>query len=418
MSILNLQDLPDKRLHELSRQLDLYKQLSEDEGVHALIRRASELFRNPVVLLDPKLRLITKATPDGVVKPNCVSLIGSGQCACEGKPCFRNKEIKTLVDESDQPIYLSEASGNNMPRIMWKVEANKRILAYLVVFESYGRLENQAEIDLVRTLGEVISLVLRQRSTLLLLEQGQMGVLLASVLSGQYVGQSEIDVQLALYDLPINDYYQLLLIPGVQENHQFLSIDYLAQRFAEVGLLPYFFYQEGSYIVLFAESELARLRGLEQTVKSVLLSANLQASMGERFRVLADLPWHFKLCELLYDHCESKQLKQTVYRIGPHILSMFLSNHLDKSDPRLVHPDIRLLYEHDLNANSELLKTWISYIKEHKHLNKTSEILGIHKNTLIYRVKKIQEMTTSIGQETDDIFYQLYSYEQLTQTKA
>lgn len=418
MSILNLQDLPDKRLHELSRQLDLYKQLSEDEGVHALIRRASSLFRNPVVLLDPQLRLITKATPEGVMKPNCVSLIGSGQCACEGQPCFRNKDIKAQVDESDSPLYFSDTSDNNMARIMWKVEANKRILAYFVVFESRDRLDDQSEIDLAKTLAEVISLVLRQRSTLLLLEQGEMGALLASILSGQFVGQSEIDVQLALYDLPLHDYYQLLLIPGVQENHQFLSIDYLAQRFAECGLLPYFFYQDGSYIVLFAESDLTRLRALEDTVKSVLMTANLKASMGERFQNLADLPWHFKLCELLYDHCESKQLKQPVYRIGPHILSMFLSNHLDKSDPRLVHPDIRLLYEHDLNGNSELLKTWISYIKEHKHLNKTSEILGIHKNTLIYRVKKIQEMTTSIGQESDDIFYQLYSYEQLTQTKA
>lgn len=418
MGILNLHDLPDKRLYEVSRQLELYEQLSEDEGVHALIRRASVLFRNPVLLLDPQLRLITKATPEGVATPNCVSLISTAVCGCIGKACLKNGDVKTKVDESEEPLYLRDPNEKVEPRIMWKVESNKRTLAYLVIFETNVSLNDPTELRLAKTLSDVIALVLRQRTTLLLLEQGEMGSLLASILSGHYVGQSEIDDQLALYDLPQEDFYQMLLIPGVQENHQFLSIDYLAQRFAEAGLLPYFFYRDGSYVILFAVGELTALRGLETTVKSVLAEAKLKASMGERFRNLADLPWHFELCELLYDHCESKHESGSIYRIGPHILTMFLANKLDKADTRLIHPDIQLLYENDNSYHSELLLTWITYIKEHKHLNRTSEILGIHKNTLIYRIKKIHDMTTGIGQESDDIFYQLFSYEQLTQSKV
>lgn len=418
MAILDLHNLPDKRLYEVSRQLNLYQQLSEDEGVHALIRHASELFKSPVALLDPKFRLITKATPDGIRKPECISLNVKGVCACDGVSCFKNSRIKDMVDRSNEPIYVADPDGSTPARIMWKVAVNGRVLAYFVIFESGVSLDEISEIHLASTLADVIGLVLRQRSTLLLLEQGDMGSLLASILSGQFVGQSEINDQLELYNLPQHNHYQMLLIPGVQENHQFLSIDFLAKRFAEVGRLPYFFYRDGSYILLFAEHELAVLRGLEATVIEVLKESSLKASMSERFTALSELNWQLDLCEKLYEHCEAKHAADSVYRLGSHILAMFLSGQLNSSERQLVHPDIKLLFDHDKDNHSELLKTWITYIKEHKHLNRTSELLGIHKNTLIYRVKKIQDMTTSIGQESDDIFYQLYSYEQLTQTKV
>lgn len=413
MNILELDALPDKRLDDTLRQLALYEQLSEDEGVHALLKHAAKLFNSPIILLDPNLRLITQAASQAMSAPICKTISEEAQCNCKGFSCFKDEAVMQEIVNSEDPIYFDDGFAKLLPRIMGKVQVGERVLAFFSIFEINHVLNKPCEIELAKTMARVIGILLRQRSTLLLLEQGDLGSLLAGTLSGQYLDKSQIDRRLDLLGVNKDGWYQMLYIPVIQKDQQFLSVDYLAKRFAALGRLPYFLYRDGSYVLIFASENLLDLRGLEFDVLKVLEETKLRASMGEHFTDLSLLVWQFNLCELIYTHDEPKHKELKLRRIGPSLLSMFVNGKLDSSDTRLVHPDIRFLYDYDLKSKSNLLQTWITHLQEHKHINNTAEKLGIHKNTLIYRIKKIQEMTVSLGQETDDIFYQLYSYEKL-----
>ena len=58
----------------------------------------------------------------------------------------------------------------------------------------------------------------------------------------------------------------------------------------------------------------------------------------------------------------------------------------------LISLKIIKLYNYDLDTNSQLLKTLYFYLTEEKSLKNAGEILDIHRNSVVYRLSKIEEI--------------------------
>jgi len=59
----------------------------------------------------------------------------------------------------------------------------------------------------------------------------------------------------------------------------------------------------------------------------------------------------------------------------------------------LLHPAVDILTNHDQRNESELLKTLDIYLQQGMNRIATAQDLFIHRNTLKYRLKKIEELT-------------------------
>jgi hypothetical protein len=73
------------------------------------------------------------------------------------------------------------------------------------------------------------------------------------------------------------------------------------------------------------------------------------------------------------------------------------------------HPALKILEDHDKNHDSVYLKTLIEYIKEFKDSSKAAKNLHIHKNSLHYRLGKIQELCELDFDNPQDCFQILLS---------
>jgi len=71
------------------------------------------------------------------------------------------------------------------------------------------------------------------------------------------------------------------------------------------------------------------------------------------------------------------------------------------------HPSIFCLIDYDRENGTEFMKTLYYYIINLKALLKTKDILHIHRNTLVYRIHKIQEIM-NINLDESETFFQLY----------
>ena len=56
------------------------------------------------------------------------------------------------------------------------------------------------------------------------------------------------------------------------------------------------------------------------------------------------------------------------------------------------HPDIRRLCENKIKDKEQVLKTYFCYLQNYRSVSATARELKIHKNTLIYRIKRIEEL--------------------------
>lgn len=65
------------------------------------------------------------------------------------------------------------------------------------------------------------------------------------------------------------------------------------------------------------------------------------------------------------------------------------------------HQIIGPLVEYDRNHNSNLVQTIESYFEHHGNISQTAESLFIHRNTLLYRLERIQELTGQSLEQSD-----------------
>ena len=69
-----------------------------------------------------------------------------------------------------------------------------------------------------------------------------------------------------------------------------------------------------------------------------------------------------------------------------------------------VHPSVWVLYEHDQAHDSELLETLFAYMQNGCNTARTAALLNLHKNTLLYRMNRIKELTGNDLASGEDLF--------------
>jgi sugar diacid utilization regulator len=74
------------------------------------------------------------------------------------------------------------------------------------------------------------------------------------------------------------------------------------------------------------------------------------------------------------------------------------------------HPALRILQEYDETHDSDYRKTLVEYVKEFKDISKTAKNLHVHKNSLRYRLGKIQELCGLDLDNPRDCFHVLMSF--------
>ena len=79
---------------------------------------------------------------------------------------------------------------------------------------------------------------------------------------------------------------------------------------------------------------------------------------------------------------------------------LITSGNLEKSMYAL-HPDILRLWRDRRNDKDNKLDTWLCYLANGRSLKKAAEQLHIHRNTLVYRINKVQE---SLHYRKDDSY--------------
>ena len=126
------------------------------------------------------------------------------------------------------------------------------------------------------------------------------------------------------------------------------------------------------------------------------LQPQFRCGVSPAFRDIFSLPHYWQLATAAID-CSSQEVLFCRYTDAALAHSICLL--AEHTQGEMVHPSIQLLKRFDRENNSEYCLTLEMFLRmERSHL-KTSNILHLHRNTLLYRIKRIEEIT---GLDLDD----------------
>ena len=140
-------------------------------------------------------------------------------------------------------------------------------------------------------------------------------------------------------------------------------------------------------ILLINKTRLNRTK-LEDEILNYISKYNLKYYSHDLKNKLSNFKKAYDLSKFIFDNeiaVSSDGQEELHFLIKPLLGQM---DFLEILIPEVLKP----LLEHDLEKNSEFLKTLYLYLIEERSLIKVAEIMDIHRNSVVYRINRISEI--------------------------
>lgn len=131
--------------------------------------------------------------------------------------------------------------------------------------------------------------------------------------------------------------------------------------------------------------------------------------MGYEFTGLESLPAHYaQACAALEQAAREGRASATMYEVACACLARVLSSGAETR--QLLHPDLVRLREADARENSSYTETLFEYLLCGGNYTDTAARMGLHRNSLIYRMNKIRALMRTNPDDLENRKLLLFSF--------
>lgn len=224
------------------------------------------------------------------------------------------------------------------------------------------------------------------------------------LMEGKQVDEEELEVQLSYHHWNPDDVYQLFLL----DLSNILDIKSLMPMLAHTILLQMpscgVFQRCPKIIVL---CNVSKYNGPDPRETLTLLAA------GDNIYLSCSLPrpgiFHIRYlidqaqASIAYGKLQSSQ--KALYSFYDHAMDYIIESKSLTDCIQACHPDVIELWNRHKRTNDDMFETLKCYLNNERSLVNTAQALYVHRNTLVYRVKKLTEFLHS---DLDDVYTRDY----------
>ena len=400
-SVISL--LVDRKGQLERRGQQIYRQLTEitarNEGLSELIEAIARLTNKAVVLQDKRLQtLVTKPHP---------SLVGAWD-SIEGflreqKNLPVEMQDRHKVSDIDQPALLQALSLPSLARLVAPVVTNEIGRGYLSIIGIETDLD---EIDalVVEHGAAACGLEMAKAKAINDTEKRLRGTFLERLLNGD-VSQQEAVKQGERFDHDMHQPHIAILLawygdktPSLRRLETLVNSVITAQR---APALVWLREPENQVLVFHAtdgehpiDNSLNLARALSDEIHKQFPQNKIAIGLGQMAREVGLWRTSFRDSSQALDLARRLQTDTPLFigDLGVYQLILNLSDQDKLAD--FTQTTLGALLEYDQRQNADLIKTLEAFFNCHGNLSQTAEQLIVHRNTLLYRMNRINEIAS------------------------
>ncbi|UWG95878.1 helix-turn-helix domain-containing protein [Dehalobacter sp. DCM] len=342
------------------QSMQLYDCLSNGKGVQALVNLASELLNNPLIIFDQNQRVIAYSQNKRTPKP-------------------------FLEDKSS----LTEIPDRNLSR---PININGDSVGWVVMTES-NKLSNENTLQLLSVLSNVISVELQKGKYFWQTKEVAVENLFRDLLNDKLQCDELVKERLKFIDLSLENHIFVMVAKYIIDNPDNTPLPYIRELLnSKINRAKCAIYDNKIVMILtrankslFADDELQKLNTLFE-------ENHMLAGVSRDFTDIMQIKNYYS------QSCKAIELGQRLDIIHKvYFYNDYAEFHLIEMAAKhenileICNPLLLKLMEEDRRNQGEMLKTLYVYLQTGNNLTESSIILHIHRNTMIYRLKKIEE---------------------------
>jgi len=372
---------------------DLLSAVAKARGIYSVVSVGYELLRNPVIVSDKSWKAIVIATDEKESDDKGFSeFLTQGALSLDTVSQDIKDKLTKRIEQSETPF---RYKGSNMKyaRLFGRVLAGSRPVATVSVVELNHPFTDE-DYETVAMLCNAISAEMQKNKFLhytrgLLYEE-----LIVEIIEGRDSSASPITERAKSLGVGMKKYIYVVTIDikGFDAEKYSLSYmrDYLEKMISGSKALIY-----SDHIVIIASC--ARESGFVDTelagLRSFIAEYNMRGGVSRGFLRLEDLGEHYR---------QSLEALSIGARMGDgahlHLYDDYAVYHIAKACSQVAdlrvfcQPKLDTLMEYDKEHNTSFTNSLYAYLKHSRNITETAKALHLHRNSMIYHLKRIEEI--------------------------
>lgn len=388
---------------------DAVKSGSFDE----VLKAAYQIFQMPIAVCDASFEMLAQNYPPTPQDDLCWDMpLAEKKVPLEVVQIFQEHDLIDKVNQSPgETIFLNWGWFQDHPRLTTAIRSEGGIIGYIAVLctqEAYQSWQDEA----LQVVADAMGIMMEKKG----LSRKETNIILQSFARELIMGNVQDPLELArwseLVKLDLHDTYVMMAISSPPEaNRQELFSFFLRQLKLHTTSMVYHIQGHTLYLLFYRQSKKGILTETLVGMESIMKSIGLYGGISLPFQSLEHISKYREQASMALTAGRKMDSQLRIYFFEKYALETILFSAFEKIQPQnCIHPAINQLKKHDQDNNTDYLDTLKSYVMNHQNVGETCQALHIHRNTLGYRLKKIEETTGIDLKDTNTNTYLLIGF--------
>lgn len=375
----------------MQKSLRLYDRLATGQGLKDLVNFGGAVLGNPIIVVDNGMKILAYSQND---QPDATwnELIEKGFHPYElTKAIIADGVTEKFMNEEMPVIFMPESRETQ--HLGWRLVIAGKIVGYIAVIDNYRPFEED-DIEILTVLCKVVSIELQKNNNYWQTKGMVFKDLINDLLNDQLKNTKLVNERLKYLDIKFNEFLTLLVAEYKLESTQNIPFSYIQETLeATVFGGRCAVYNNKLVLVInrrtknsFSEEEVLKINKLLEEYQMI---AGVSRSFCDITRLKNYYDQSIKATELGLHF----DVKKSIY-----IYEDYMEYHLIETAASLgevkaiCSPMISDLIEYDRQNKSELVNSLFAYLSSGNNLAESALKIGIHRNSMNYRIRKIEEV--------------------------
>ena len=372
----------------------LVNALFSGNGLQHLVDAAAEIFGNPVYVVDLQHKYLAISSGIFPDNPFYSKENESPYIREEGILYIRKNQLDAKVRKSKLPIYFfNEMVGHGT--LICAIHIDGIEVGHIMLQESEHKFR-QMDSELLYNFSRLVSIELQKNSVFTDNKGVMYSYFLADLLKNPNSNVKTVKNRLDTLGFKLKADLYLMTIPASSYHASNLKLEVILQNIKNILVGSLYVIYENSIVFLiskdkyqpFTEYELERLHDFLDT-------NHLKAGISNFFTALEEAPRFYKQAlDAVKLGTHMGDDTPIYYYRDYYIYQMFRAYEKEDKELRyLIHPGLMQLHLYDQEKGTDFTETLRNYLISPGQPSVIAKNLHIHKNTLLYRMGKIKEIT-------------------------
>lgn len=386
----------------------MLKMILDGKGLSAVLCETAKACGNPLVVLDISGKILAHSSPFDIPDPLWIQSIERGYCPYEFMDHIKQIRSKKMSPKNSE-TFISICSDNQLVYLCSKVISDDRLLGYVFMLRFNSPIDYHSK--------ELLPLISQAAGEMILRNQDNAGLrsylyqsILADMLAG--IDPEHANARIQASELPFPERMKVLIIrPSYYHGHNYLKGELMGKLQRIFDKAPSLNYRKEMVLVIpLDEAYNIDSSSLEQ-LKSLADGDHLQVGISNAFTQPSFFANYYSQADEAIRFSQLLGSENDIHYYTEYsFYSMLSTIPLEIRLGRFCHPALAKLRSYDHEKGTELYNTLKVLTETGFNMKKTSDILYLHRNTLIYRKQRIAELC---GLDFDDsklLFGLMYSF--------